>query len=81
MVVLKVTNDKALCIVAAKKDGREKDPSNWPAEYEPDDGAARRGEVRKHHQTIFLSELNETWEYEYIEVVPENVYKFYDVYI
>jgi hypothetical protein len=28
-----------------------------------------------------LSELNETWEYEYVEIVPEYVYKFYDVYI
>jgi hypothetical protein len=50
MVVLKVTNDKALCLVAAKKEGREKDPSKWPAEYEPDDGASRRGDARKHHQ-------------------------------
>jgi hypothetical protein len=49
MVVLKVTNDKALCIVAAKKEGREKDPSSWPAEYELDDGASRRGDARKQH--------------------------------
>lgn len=67
-VVIRKQADVCLCIIAKKSKGK-KASSPWPTVYD---------ETSKKHPDVYLQDRDEIWEYEYVEVQPEHINKFYE---